>query len=92
MAPASAGNQRNVYHSGHAPYGCHSHSPATAASTAHPADAMLIHDGRWGSFGPRTSAAAASTMAMPAAASASSHDNHSATLTPAAGGAMPRPR
>src|SRR5439155_839585 len=42
--PTSAGSQTNVYHSGQAPYGCHSQRPAsstTSPSTASdPADAL----------------------------------------------------
>src|SRR5712692_3869209 len=92
MTPASAGSHTKVYQSGHAPYGLHSHSPASAATAAHPHAAGRVHGMRSGSFGPRTNAAAASTSAIAAVATAVSHDIHNAKPTPPAGGAMPRPR
>src|SRR2546422_10624064 len=92
MTPASAGSHTKVYHSGHAPYGLHSHSPASAATAAHAHAAGRIHGTRCGSFAPRINAAAASTSAIAAVATPASHDIHNANPTPPAGGAMPRPR
>src|SRR5213083_2933071 len=85
--PISAGSHTNVYQSGQAPYGLHSHNPASAATAAHTHAAGRVHGTRCGSLAPRTSAAAASTSAT-----AASHDIHNANPTPPAGGAMPRPR
>src|SRR2546427_5840483 len=90
--PARAGSQTNVYHSGQAPYGCHSQRPASPASTAHAQAAGRVHGTPRSASVPRTSAAAPSTSAMLAAATATSHEPHSAKLTPPAGGAGPRPR
>src|SRR2546428_1993729 len=58
ITPTSAGSQPKVYQPGHAPYGCHSHSPAAPATAppAHPAGTG--HRTPWGSAGPRHSAAA----------------------------------
>src|SRR2546426_9771321 len=90
--PTSAGSQTNVYHSGQAPYGCHSQRPASPASTAHAQAAGRAHGTPRGSSVPRTSAAAQNTSAMLAAATATSHEPHSPKLTPPAGGAVPPPR
>src|SRR6059036_250342 len=90
--PTSAGSHTKVYQSGHAPYGLHSHSPASAAPAAQTHAAGRVHGTRCGSLVPRTSAAAARISAIAAVATAVSHDIHNANPTPPAGGAMPRPR
>ena len=59
---------------------------------AHAHAAGRIQGRRCGSTVPRTSAAAASTRAIAAVATATSHDTHSANPTPPAGGVMPRPK
>ncbi len=81
-----------MYHSGQAPYGCHSHSPARPAIAAQTQAAGSTHGTRSGSAGPRSSAAASNTRAMAVPARATCHVSHNPTLTPIAGGAMPRPR
>ena len=92
IAPTSAGSQRNVYHSGHAPCGLHSHRPPIAASAAHAHAAGSAHETRSGSFVPRNNAAASRMNPIAVTASAACHDTHSSRLTPLAGGAMPRPK
>ncbi|PYP35894.1 MAG: hypothetical protein DMD46_11000 [Gemmatimonadetes bacterium] len=90
--PARAGSQMKVYHSGQAPYGLHNQSPARAAAVAQAHAAGSVQGMCSGSRAPRTSAAAARTRLIAATATAASHDIQSAKPTPAAGGAIPRPR
>src|SRR5437899_9765496 len=64
ITPASAGSQRNVYHSGQAPFGLHSQRPPIAASAPHAHAAGSTHEIRPGPLQPRTSAAATTTSTL----------------------------
>ncbi len=81
-----------MYHSGHAPYGLHSHSPPIAATAPQAHAAGSAGETRSGSLTPRTNAAANRMNAIAVTASAACHDSHCSMLTPLAGGAIPRPK